>query len=237
MSQYVVKAGDNLWDIAEKLLGDGHRHEEIQRINNLTSADIRPGQILMIPGQGHGATNHVTTSHSNISHGNTSISKDEFDTALTSNNYPVQHRKYDYFIQSIDDASIATKSEAAMYLATLLHESSGLRVTKENPNSESNRAYGTYIGRGYIQLSSEANYRAASHDLGEDYVTYPDSVSQDPHAWNVSAWYWKNQVHQHVKNGFTATVTHGIRPLEPHIHERKIIYGNVCKAFHVHQQQ
>ncbi|CAF5076969.1 unnamed protein product [Rotaria magnacalcarata] len=74
MSQYVVKAGDNLWDIAEKLLGDGHRHEEIQRINNLTSADIRPGQILMIPGQGHGATNHVTTSHSNISHGNTSIS-------------------------------------------------------------------------------------------------------------------------------------------------------------------
>jgi predicted chitinase len=123
-----------------------------------------------------------------------------------------------------------------MYLATLLHESSGLRVTEENHNPTSIAAYGKYIGRGYIQLSSIDNYRAASNFLREDYVSHPEKVSHDPHAWNVSAWYWQDQVHQHVNQGFEATVTYGIRPLEPHFASRKRIYENVCQALHVDQQ-
>jgi predicted chitinase len=123
-----------------------------------------------------------------------------------------------------------------MYLATLLHESGGLRVTEENYNPASIAAYGKYIGRGYIQLSSIDNYRAASNYLREDYVTHPEKVSEDPHAWNVSAWYWKDQVHQHVNDGFRATVINGIRPLQRHSASREGIYGNVCQAFNVSQQ-
>ncbi|CAF4299863.1 unnamed protein product, partial [Adineta steineri] len=114
-------------------------------------------------------------------------------------------------------------------------------------------AYGKYIGRGYIQLSSEANYKAAWNELREYYiqhpeevnniqdleqvnfVKHPENVSRDPHAWNVSAWYWKNQVQQHVNAGFRATVTKGIRPLEPHMDSRVAIYEKVCLAFGVSQ--
>jgi hypothetical protein len=160
----------------------------------------------------------------------------EFDKAITSNGYPAQPQKYNDFIQSCKDGKIKTKSEAAMYLATLLHEYSGLRVTEENYNPASIAAYGRYIGRGYIQLSSEANYRAASDYFGEDYVRYPDQVKNDPHAWNVSAWYWQDQVHRHVNGGFRATVMYGIRPLEPYFDSREKIYGNVCRAFNVSQQ-
>jgi len=93
MSQYRVKKDDTLWNIAEKLLGDGHRYSEIQNANYLRSDGIYPGQVLVIPGRGHsttnhgashhrttspgaashGATNHRTTSHGATSHGATSI--------------------------------------------------------------------------------------------------------------------------------------------------------------------
>lgn len=47
---YVVKAGDSLWSIAEKMLGDPWRYHEIEQANHLTSAMIQPGQALIIPG-------------------------------------------------------------------------------------------------------------------------------------------------------------------------------------------
>lgn len=120
-----------------------------------------------------------------------------------------------------------------MYLVTLLQESDGLRVTEEYHNPVSIAAYGRYIGRGYIQLSSKANYEAASDYFNEDYVENPEKVKHDSHAWNASAWYWKDQVHEYVKNGFRAVVNKGIRPLEPHFDRREEIYRYVCKAFKV----
>ncbi|CAF0791177.1 unnamed protein product [Adineta steineri] len=250
MSKYTVQDGDTLWKIAEQKLGDGNRFEEIKRANNLSSNDICAGQKLNIPSRkGNGATNHGDT--------NFSISvcskEDKFVKAVTSNGYGEPSGKYDSFIKSCNFANIATESEAAMYLATLLHESAGLSVTEEMYNPASINAYGKYIGRGYIQLSSEANYQAAWKELREYYiqhpeevnniqdleqvnfVKHPENVSRDPHAWNVSAWYWKNQVQQHVNAGFRATVTKGIRPLEPHMDSRVAIYEKVCLAFGVSQ--
>ena len=46
---YTVKAGDNLWNIAQNLLGSGTRYTEIMALNNLDSTIIYPGQILKIP--------------------------------------------------------------------------------------------------------------------------------------------------------------------------------------------
>jgi len=56
MSQYTVQGGDNLWNIAEKLLEDGNRYSEIQRANNLTNDAIYPGQVLNIPGNSYGTS-------------------------------------------------------------------------------------------------------------------------------------------------------------------------------------
>lgn len=55
---YTVQAGDSLWSIAEKCLGDGFRYGEIKALNNLKSyiqngveyVEIHPGMVLKIPG-------------------------------------------------------------------------------------------------------------------------------------------------------------------------------------------
>lgn len=46
---YTVQAGDTLWAIADKFLGDGSRYVEILKANNLASSMIYPGQVLKIP--------------------------------------------------------------------------------------------------------------------------------------------------------------------------------------------
>ena len=48
-STYTVKTGDTLWDIAQKLLGNGTRYKELVSLNNLHSNIIYPGQVLKIP--------------------------------------------------------------------------------------------------------------------------------------------------------------------------------------------
>lgn len=43
---YTVKSGDNLWDIAVKLYGDGTKNTQLKSLNGLASDVIQPGQIL-----------------------------------------------------------------------------------------------------------------------------------------------------------------------------------------------
>ena len=47
---HTVKAGDTLWGIADKYLGDGTRYTEIKTANGLKSDTIYSGQKLTIPG-------------------------------------------------------------------------------------------------------------------------------------------------------------------------------------------
>ena len=45
---YTVKAGDTLWNIAEKYFGDGNKYREIKKTNGLDEDTIYPGQVLKI---------------------------------------------------------------------------------------------------------------------------------------------------------------------------------------------
>ena len=56
VTTYTVVAGDSLWSIADKLLGDGSRYTEIRTLNGLTSDTIYVGQTLKIPSSGGGST-------------------------------------------------------------------------------------------------------------------------------------------------------------------------------------
>ena len=49
--EYTVRAGDTLWGIAERFLGAGTKYKDIMSANKLTSSNIYPGQILIIPGK------------------------------------------------------------------------------------------------------------------------------------------------------------------------------------------
>ncbi|MFC9893566.1 LysM peptidoglycan-binding domain-containing protein [Nocardia sp. NPDC127579] len=47
---YTVEPGDTMWAIAERLLGDGNRYQEIADASGIANADsIQPGQELKIP--------------------------------------------------------------------------------------------------------------------------------------------------------------------------------------------
>lgn len=46
---YTVKKGDSLWKIAQSLLGNGARYNEIMLLSGLTSTTIHVGQTLTVP--------------------------------------------------------------------------------------------------------------------------------------------------------------------------------------------
>lgn len=50
---YTMVAGDTLWSVAQKNLGDGSRWGEIQKLNGITDAEIKRlpiGKVLKLPG-------------------------------------------------------------------------------------------------------------------------------------------------------------------------------------------
>ena len=49
MATYRVKPGDNLWEIGEKLFGDGRAMKRIMYLNGMNSTTIRPGMTLKMP--------------------------------------------------------------------------------------------------------------------------------------------------------------------------------------------
>ncbi|AIQ14623.1 LysM peptidoglycan-binding domain-containing protein [Paenibacillus durus] len=49
---YKLKAGDNLWRIAQKVLGDGSRWKEIQKLNDIPDSELRKlpvGKTIKLP--------------------------------------------------------------------------------------------------------------------------------------------------------------------------------------------
>ncbi|TWP52428.1 hypothetical protein FKR81_08810 [Lentzea tibetensis] len=78
---------------------------------------------------------------------------------------------------------ITTPARKAAFLATLRNES-GFRYNALEGVS------GTYKGRGFIQLTSEANYRGAGNHLGVDLVSNPEAAASLQYSAAIARWYW-----------------------------------------------
>ena len=64
----------------------------------------------------------------------------------------------------------------------------------------------TYFGRGPLQISWNYNYGAAGKSIGFDGLKSPQTVAQDPVvAFKTALWFWMNNVHGVLPNGFGAT--------------------------------
>ncbi|WVZ71248.1 hypothetical protein U9M48_019860 [Paspalum notatum var. saurae] len=64
-----------------------------------------------------------------------------------------------------------------------------------------------YFGRGALQLSWNYNYGPAGRSLGFDGLRDPDAVAQDPVlAFKTALWFWMENVHQVMAQGFGATI-------------------------------
>ncbi|TBU07008.1 endochitinase [Hamiltosporidium magnivora] len=100
------------------------------------------------------------------------------------------------------------RDEGAMFVAQIIHESVGLTKTEEEAcqggtSCASQYDDGTgqpdksYHGRGFMQLSWAANYKAASEGIGmgEELVMKPEMVAEDVKIGaQTSVWFWVQNV-------------------------------------------
>lgn len=111
----------------------------------------------------------------------------------------------DRFLQPLNDTmakyQINTPARVAMFLAQLAHESGSLRYVEEIASGEAyegrkdlgNTEPGDgkrFKGRGLIQITGRANYRAVGKALAYDFLSDPEAMEKPGAAAMVSGWFW-----------------------------------------------
>lgn len=115
----------------------------------------------------------------------------------------------DDFADALSDVlyeyDIDTPMRAAHFLAQVCHESGGFRYPEEiwGPTPAQERYEGRedlgnvqegdgyrFRGRGYIQLTGRANYAEYGEDVGVDFLSDPDELTELPWSLDVCAWFW-----------------------------------------------
>lgn len=136
---------------------------------------------------------------------------------------------------AIEDNNINTCLRASNFLAQILHESGGLRLTKEGGVSESD--YGGFIGRGLIQITGESNYKKYQDFSGEDVTSNLENkkkLENSPHAGKSAGWFWdvSNLNPLADKNDFimiTRTINGGFNGYDGRLKYLKGALKSICK--------
>lgn len=105
-------------------------------------------------------------------------------------------------LAAMGEAQINTPLRCAHFLAQIGHESGDLRYTEEIASGDAyegraglgNTQPGDgprFKGRGFIQLTGRANYKAFGESIGRDLLADPRVVATDPALCvGVATWYW-----------------------------------------------
>lgn len=135
-----------------------------------------------------------------------------------------------------------TVNRQAHFIGQVVHESDHLKTTEEYATGaayEGRRDLGNtskgdgrrFKGRGLIQLTGRANYRAATLALGNDFISDPRKVAKFPHAATVSAWFWsRNALNRHADRDDIRQVTRIINGALTHLDRRKVHTAATKKA-------
>ena len=115
------------------------------------------------------------------------------------------HCKHPDYLKDINHAmkegSITTCARKAAFLAQIAHESGELRYMEElasGADYEGRKDLGNtekgdgkrFKGRGPIQLTGRANYRAAGKALGLDLINHPEKVKTPEVGFRTTVWFW-----------------------------------------------
>lgn len=105
--------------------------------------------------------------------------------------------------KAMEEAGINTPKRQAAFLAQIAHESAELKYFEEIADGSAyegrtdlgNTEPGDgkrYKGRGPIQLTGRANYKAAGEALGIDLVGNPDRAKDVDVAFRTATWFWNS---------------------------------------------
>ncbi|WP_446718051.1 glycoside hydrolase family 19 protein [Cupriavidus sp. OTU4054] len=115
-------------------------------------------------------------------------------------------RWYPHVSAALLEYSITTPARQAAWIAQVGHESGGFIYTRElwGPTSAQQRYEGRadlgntqpgdgkrYMGRGLIQITGRANYRACGAALGIDLEANPTLLQGDALAARSAGWFWQ----------------------------------------------
>lgn len=163
---------------------------------------------------------------------------------------------------ALDRFEINTPQRIAAFLATISVESARLSAVEEglyysnperlasifkrvfadakqaegftkNPKALSKILYNGFHGRGLIQLTHEANYKACGDDLGVDFVASPELLATPEFAALSAGWFWKkNGCNEAADAGDMDKVTRIVNgPAKLHLAERKHQYDVALSQF------
>lgn len=105
---------------------------------------------------------------------------------------------------AMGEFEISTPARQAAFIAQIAHESGQFRYVRELASGAAyegridlgNTMKGDGVrfkGRGLIQVTGRANYKACGAALGLDLILYPELLEQPMYACRSAGWFWKSR--------------------------------------------
>ena len=145
-------------------------------------------------------------------------------------------------VKALDNAGITNKTERAMFLSQMAHESGNFLYDEEiasGQNYEGRSDLGNtqpgdgrrYKGRGYIQITGRANYRHYGRRIGVDLENNPELAKRPDIAAAVALAYWDERVDRKAAaRGDVRTVTYNINGGYNGLSDRKLKFKKYMKS-------
>lgn len=137
---------------------------------------------------------------------------------------------------------ISTPQRKAAFLAQVAHESGSLRYTLEIASGDAYEGRADlgnlqpgdgrrYKGRGLLQVTGRANYRACGNALGLDLISSPQLLESPAGASRSAGWYWKaRSLNAFADRDAFGSLTKAINGGYTHLDERCAAWRAACKA-------
>ena len=141
---------------------------------------------------------------------------------------------------------IVGAKRVAAFIAQIGHESGQLKYVKEiwGPTAAQTRYEGRadlgntqpgdgskYRGRGLIQITGRANYKACGEALGLDLVNQPELLEKPQHACMSAAWFWATKgLSTLADEGKFETITRRINGGLNGLADRQMLYARALKV-------
>ena len=141
---------------------------------------------------------------------------------------------------------IVGSKRVAAFIAQIGHESGQLKYVKEiwGPTAAQMRYEGRadlgntqpgdgskYRGRGLIQITGRANYKACGEALGLDLIKQPELLEKSQHACLSAAWFWTTKgLSILADEGKFETITRRINGGLNGLADRQMLYARALKV-------
>ena len=154
------------------------------------------------------------------------------------------------FIESaMDEFEINTPARQAAFIAQILHESGLLHwlveiwgPTVAQSHYEGRRDLGNtepgdgrcFCGRGLIQTTGRANYKAVGDALGFDLLSNPEQLAEPELATRSAAWFWKSHgLNELADTGDQLRICRRINGGVNGLEDRMKLYNKACEFLNV----